>query len=146
MMCFPDGTDGKEPACQCRWPKRYRFDPWQPTPVSWPGESHGQKSLTGYSPQTRRECYIIRLFIWITLVFSKLLTKVILGATQNGQYLPRFWRLGKHLVQHFYRTENRRWGKLVQDTQGFPSYQNRPFSTGFSVWCLRLILYFQSSI
>ena len=23
---------------------------WQPTPVFFPGESHGQKSLTGYSP------------------------------------------------------------------------------------------------
>ena len=23
---------------------------WQPTPVFWPGESHGQRSLVGYSP------------------------------------------------------------------------------------------------
>ena len=23
---------------------------WQPTPVFWPGESHGQKSLVGSSP------------------------------------------------------------------------------------------------
>ena len=23
---------------------------WQPTPVFWPGISHGQKSLVGYSP------------------------------------------------------------------------------------------------
>ena len=40
--------------------KRHRFDPWvrripwrrawQPTPVSLPGESHGQRSLAGYSP------------------------------------------------------------------------------------------------
>ena len=22
---------------------------WQPTPVFWPGESHGQRSLAGYS-------------------------------------------------------------------------------------------------
>ena len=40
---------------QCRRP---RFDPWkipwrrawQPTPVFLPGESHGQRSLVGYSP------------------------------------------------------------------------------------------------
>ena len=42
-----------------------RFDPWvrkipqrraqQPTPVFLPGESHGQKSLAGYSPQGRIE-------------------------------------------------------------------------------------------
>ena len=41
--------------------KRHRFDPWvrkspwrrawQPTPVFLPGKSHGQRSLTGYSPQ-----------------------------------------------------------------------------------------------
>ena len=40
--------------------KRCRFDPgirkipwrraWQPTPVFLPGESHGQRSLVGYSP------------------------------------------------------------------------------------------------
>ena len=23
---------------------------WQPTPVFWPGEFHGQRSLAGYSP------------------------------------------------------------------------------------------------
>ena len=42
-----------------------RFDPWvgkipwrrkrQPTPVFLPGESHGQRSLAGYSPWGRRE-------------------------------------------------------------------------------------------
>ena len=46
-----------EPACQCRRPW---FDPWVrktpwggeglPTPVSLPEESHGQRSLAGYSP------------------------------------------------------------------------------------------------
>ena len=40
--------------------KRYRFDPWvgkipwrrkwQPTPVLFPGKSHGPRSLAGYSP------------------------------------------------------------------------------------------------
>ena len=28
---------------------------WQPTPVSLPGESHGRRSLVGYSPQGRKE-------------------------------------------------------------------------------------------
>ena len=28
---------------------------WQPTPVFWSGESHGQRSLVGYSPWGRRE-------------------------------------------------------------------------------------------
>ena len=54
------GAGGKEPICQRRRPKRHRFDPWvrkipwrrarQPTAVFLPRESHGQKSLAGYSP------------------------------------------------------------------------------------------------
>ena len=26
---FPGGASGEEPACQCRRPKRHRFDPWE---------------------------------------------------------------------------------------------------------------------
>ena len=28
---------------------------WQPTLVFFPGQSHGQRSLAGYSPWTRKE-------------------------------------------------------------------------------------------
>ena len=28
---------------------------WQPTPVFLPGQSHGQRSLAGYSPRGRKE-------------------------------------------------------------------------------------------
>ena len=45
--------------------KRHGFNPWvgkipwrweqQPTPVFLPEESHGQKSLPGYSPRGRKE-------------------------------------------------------------------------------------------
>ena len=28
---------------------------WQPTPVFWPGEFHGQRSLGGYSPRHQKE-------------------------------------------------------------------------------------------
>ena len=47
-----------------RRPKRPRFDPWvrkipwrawQPTPVFLPGESHGQRSLAGYSQLGHKE-------------------------------------------------------------------------------------------
>ena len=51
------GSGGKESVCWCR---RLGFDPsvgnipwrrkWQPTPVFLPGESHGPRSLVGYSP------------------------------------------------------------------------------------------------
>ena len=60
---FPGAASGKEPAFQCRKYKRLGFDPWvgripwkrarQPTPVFLPEESHGQRSLAGYSPQGR---------------------------------------------------------------------------------------------
>ena len=56
---FPGGISGKEPACQCKRHKIHRFDAWvgktawrrawHPTPVFLPGESHGQRSLEGYS-------------------------------------------------------------------------------------------------
>ena len=57
---FPVGTNGTEPACQCRRHKRCGFDPWvrkitwrqawQLTPVFLPGKPHGQWNLAGYSP------------------------------------------------------------------------------------------------
>ena len=64
IRAFPGGTNGEESACQGRRHERYRFDPWvgkipwrtawQPTPVFLPGESHGQRSLEGYSPGSQR--------------------------------------------------------------------------------------------
>ena len=56
---------GKESTRQYRRLGRCRFDPWvvkipwrrkwQPTPVLLPGESHGQRSLAGYSPWGSQE-------------------------------------------------------------------------------------------
>ena len=56
-MGFLGGSDGKESACQAgdsssipglgRSPGEEK---WQLTPVFLPGESHGQRSLAGYSP------------------------------------------------------------------------------------------------
>ena len=62
---FPGGASGKESACQCRRGRRLRFHPqvgkipwrrgWQPAPVFLPGESHGHRSLAGYSPWGHKE-------------------------------------------------------------------------------------------
>ena len=65
-MGLPGGNRGKEPACQNRLDnERCGFAPWvgkipwrrawQPTPIFLPGESHGQRSLPGYSPWGRKE-------------------------------------------------------------------------------------------
>ena len=59
IKAFPGCASGKELSCQFRRCKRCGFDlwvgkipwrrAWQPTPVFLPGESHGQRSLVGYS-------------------------------------------------------------------------------------------------
>ena len=59
---LPRWLSGKEPTCQCR---KCRFDlwvrkilwrsKWQPIPVFLPGEFHGQRSMTGYSPRGHKE-------------------------------------------------------------------------------------------
>ena len=65
ICCLTGGSVDKEPTRKHRRQKKCRFSPWvgkipwrrkwQPTPVSLPGKSHGQRSLTGYSPQGCRE-------------------------------------------------------------------------------------------
>ena len=62
---LPGGASDKERSCPCRRLKRCGFNPWirnipwrgvwQPTLVFLPGESHGQKSLAGYSLQGCKE-------------------------------------------------------------------------------------------
>ena len=68
---------GKESACQCRrhkfglWVRKIPWRrKWQLTPVFFPGKSHGQRILVGYSPQghkrvrhdlaTKQQQYVIR--------------------------------------------------------------------------------------
>ena len=77
LLGFPGGASGKEPACQCR--KYFGFGPWvekiswkrtqQPTPVFLPGESHGQRSLEGYSPQRHKELDITEV-TWRTYIHT----------------------------------------------------------------------------
>ena len=65
ILGLPWWLSSKRIHLQCRRHKRNRFSPWfgkipwrrvsQPTPVFLPGKSRGQRSLTGYSPQGRRE-------------------------------------------------------------------------------------------
>ena len=57
---FPGSSESKESACNAgnsglilglgKSPGE-----WQPTPVFLPGESHGQRSLAGYSPWGHKE-------------------------------------------------------------------------------------------
>jgi len=57
---LPRWLRGKESACQCRshnpWVGKIAWSrKWQLNPVFLPGESHGQRSLAGYSPGGRQE-------------------------------------------------------------------------------------------
>ena len=62
---LPGWLSGKESTCQCRRRRRHGFDPWvrkipwrkawQHASVFFPGKSHGQRSLVGYSPQGHKE-------------------------------------------------------------------------------------------
>ena len=64
-MSFLGVASGKEPICQCRRHKRPGFEPWvgkipwrrawQPTPIFFSGEFHGQRSLLDYSPWSHKE-------------------------------------------------------------------------------------------
>ena len=59
LLNHPWWLSGKESACHCKRHRRWEFDPrvekipwgrkWQPTPLFLPRESHGQRSLVGYS-------------------------------------------------------------------------------------------------
>ena len=62
---LPRWCSGKGSASKCRRLRRREFNPcirkfpwrrkWQPAPVLLPGESHGQRSLVGYSPWGHKE-------------------------------------------------------------------------------------------
>ena len=80
---FPGGASGKEPACQCRRRKGCKFDPlvrnipwrraWQPSPVFLPRESHGQRSLVGYTVHrvAKSQTWLKRL--WVHTFLSQFL-------------------------------------------------------------------------
>ena len=61
MVGFPGGSVGKESACNAAdvgsilGLGRSLEEEWQPTLVFLPGESQGQRSLAGYSPQGLKE-------------------------------------------------------------------------------------------
>ena len=57
MVRWPGGSDGKESACNVGdtglnlWVRKIPWRrAWLLTPVFFPGESHGQRNLVGYSP------------------------------------------------------------------------------------------------
>ena len=85
---LPRCLSAKASACQCKRSRRHRFDPWvrkvpwrskwQPTPVFLPGqESHGQRSLVGYSLWS---CKRVRLSDWTITMSSVTSGRALLTA------------------------------------------------------------------
>ena len=88
---FPSVSDSKESACNGgklgSIPGSGRFiwrKKWQPAPVFLPGESHGQRSLVGYSPWGRMELDTTEAMDLTP--FSKLFSRLLLWL---------FWKKGK---------------------------------------------------
>ena len=52
---------------------------WQPTPVFFPGESHGWKSLVGYSPRGRKESDTTECLHLLTILLLLLLCPLMWG-------------------------------------------------------------------
>ena len=89
---LPWWLSDKESTCQYRRHKRHKFDPWirkipwsrkwQPTPVFLPGEFHGYRSLTDYSPWGPKRAghnwvhthrYIFICYDWVLVMVRLLL-------------------------------------------------------------------------
>ena len=114
---FPSGSDGKELVCNAGdlglIPALGRF-PWRrerlPTPVSLPGESHGQRSLAGHSPRGckesgRTEWYHFHLASQVAPVVKKPPasagdTDSIAGSGRSPSVNRKMWNIISLYLQH----------------------------------------------
>ena len=67
---------------------------WEPTPVFLPGESHGQKSLVGYSPWGHKELDTTEWLTLLCLYFARtLVAQILLDHRRENEFhlerLPR---------------------------------------------------------
>ena len=79
---FSGGTSGTEPTCQYSRLKRHGFNPWvrkilrkrkwQPTLLFLTGESHGQKSLGGYSHKVAKSQTWLKWLSTQTCVYQEI--------------------------------------------------------------------------
>ena len=58
---------------------------WQPTPLFLPGESHGQRSLAGYSPEGRKELNMTEATQHSTAVYRMVERKRWVGNIRGGK-------------------------------------------------------------
>ena len=75
--------------------RAFRRRKWQPTPVLFPGKSHGQRSVVGYSPWGRKESDTTE-----RLHFTSL-HRIPHSVLKNGSPEPQF-RRGDRMINHSY--------------------------------------------
>ena len=63
------------------WEDPLEKEIWQPTPVFWPGESHGRRSLIGYSPWG---CTELGMTEWLHFPFQGVPEEALLSAGPAG--------------------------------------------------------------
>ena len=91
---FPGGSDGKESACNAGDPGSIPLGKipwrrkWKPTPVFLPEESHGQRSLAGYSPWGHKEMpRVIFLFFSHPMSFNSATRPLVTQFLEEKQRL-----------------------------------------------------------
>ena len=95
------GSDGKESTCQFRRFKRCQFYPWvwkfpwrrkwQSIPVFLPGESHGPRSLAGYSPWGHKESDTTKQLNMHTHTHTHTHTQIHFGAVGYNSPTEEVW-------------------------------------------------------
>ena len=109
--------NGKESSCQCTklgcgfnpWAEKIsRRRKWQPTPVSLPGKSHGQRGLVGYSPWGRKR-------VGHDLATKQQLSSLTVGHFQN-QNLHKIYEKSASVTWNDYRLRDMccDWGGKTQ--------------------------------
>ena len=89
---LPWWLSNKEYCCQCKRCIRHRFSlwvgkipwrrKWQPTPVSFSGKFHGQRSPVGYSPWGHKESNMTEhMYFWYSLLNTALFLLVVLESS-----------------------------------------------------------------
>ena len=112
--------------------RRCRFDPWvgkipwrgkwQPIPVFFPGESHGQRSLAGYGPWGHRESDTTE---WLSAWWITRTTKLSFFFWLSGPLLQGF------SMKHRNRTQSHTMDKL--HAEGTLDQQT-PEGEGYKCW------------
>ena len=84
---------------------------WQPTPVFLPGESHGDRSLVGYSPWVHKESDMTE---WLSIAQHSTAKKKKSTEEKCRDYFPRSLRLILVCILEFSRKKGTNFSSIYQ--------------------------------